>query len=75
MDPKIGTAPKTQSRSNDQNKDQDNSMLNQVVKLNIVKPESFTQEVVSRIGVYQNRVSFALVKQNNVKPEDTSQLL
>jgi len=40
-DPKIATAPKTQSRSKDQNKD--NSKENQVVKLNIVKPESFTQ--------------------------------
>jgi len=42
-DPKIATAPKTQSRSKDQNKDEDNSKENQAVKLNIVKPESFTQ--------------------------------
>ena len=43
MDPKIVTLPKTQSRSKDQNKDKNNSKENQVVKLNIVKPESFTQ--------------------------------
>jgi len=42
-DPKIATAPKTQSRSKDQNKDKDISKYNQAVKLNIVKPESFTQ--------------------------------
>jgi len=43
MDPKIVTLPKTQSSSKDQNKDKNNSKENQVVKLNIVKPESFTQ--------------------------------
>jgi len=42
-DPKIATGPKTQSRSKNQNKDKDNSKYNQAVKLNIVKPESFTQ--------------------------------
>jgi len=42
-DPKIATPLKTQSRSKDQNKDKDNSKQNQAVKLNIVKPESFTQ--------------------------------
>jgi len=73
MDHKIATAPKTQSRTKDQNRDKDNSILNQVVKLNIVNPESFTQEGISRIVVYQNRLSFALVKHNNAKPEDTGQ--
>jgi len=42
-DPKIATTPKTQSRSKNHNKDKDNSKWNQAVKLNIVKPESFTQ--------------------------------
>ena len=74
MDPNIATAPKTQSRSKDQNKDKDNSKQNQEVKLNIVKPESFTQKVLSRIVGNQNRVSLALVtNENNVKLEDTCQ--
>jgi len=34
--PKIATAPKTQSRSKDQNQDKVNSKENQAVKLNIL---------------------------------------
>ena len=40
MDPKVTTVPKTQSQSKDKDK---SSIVESTVKLNIVKPESFTQ--------------------------------
>jgi len=42
-----------------------------VVKLNIIKPESFTQYVLLKIAGYQNSVAVPLVEENNVKPKDT----
>jgi len=57
MDSKVVTAPKTESQSKDKDKF---NKKDQRVKVNIIKPESFTQFKFSRIDSYQGRVLFAL---------------